>query len=208
MGVPNKRGRILPVKALHPQSRSIVEMIRSEESWSVGVAQGQDESNWVRSIRSSQSGSFWVPMPPDIPEANTETARFIGKIAMEALAAQCKDVEGANAELVNHPTLDALRNYVRLGTPGIIWPVSIRRIYDRDHSFSDLRAENFEVLHEWMILSTATEEYYCVIAIFGVEFAINLGGPELDGWQKWLATNNGRSPLLDAPTRDGGDVFR
>ena len=181
-------------------------MIRSEDGWSVGVAPGQDESRWIRSIRTAQQGSLYVPMPPDLPEANTETARFIGKVALEALAAQCGDVDGWNAELVNHPTLDALRDYVRLGIPTNLWPVAIRRIYDREHRFNDLRAQDFEILHEWMILSTAAGEYYCVIAIFGVEFVINLGGPELDGWNAWLAANGGRSPLLDAPPRDAEGV--
>jgi len=204
MGVPNKRGRVLPMQALHPQSRSILELFRCEDRWIVGAASGEDETAWIRSIRNSQGGSFWLPTPTDIPEANVHTARFIGKIALEALAAQCKDIEGWNAELVNHPTFDPLRNYVRLGVPAITWPVSIRRIYEREHRFNDHAFEDYEILHEWMILATDGGEYYCVIAIFGVEFAINLGGPQLDGWNAWLIAHDMRSPLLDAPSRESG----
>ena len=47
-----------------------------------------------------------------------------------------------------------------------------------------------------------------VVAIFGVEFVINLGGPELHGWNSWLAQNGSRSPLLDAPTRGVEDLLR
>ena len=32
-------------------------------------------------------------------------------------------------------------------------------------------------------------EVYAVIAIFGVEYVINLGGPELDGYEKWRKWN-------------------
>ena len=39
-------------------------------------------------------------------------------------------------------------------------------------------------------------EHYAVIAIFGVDYVINLGGPELSGYQNWLHSNNGRSPLI------------
>jgi hypothetical protein len=204
MGVPNKRGRVPPIRGLHPQSRSIIELMRSEDGWSVGVAPGQDEAQWVRSLTTSKGGSFYIPMPPDLPEANSETTRFIGKVALEVLAAKCQDVDGWNTELVDHPALDELRAYVRLGATAFVWPIGIRRIYDRERRFRDRAVEDYEVLHEWMILSTAGGEYYCVIAIFGVEFVINLGGPELDGWNAWLAANGTRSPLFEAPTQDGG----
>lgn len=207
MEVPNKRGRILPTVALHPQSRSIVELMRCDEGWSVGIAPGLDEARWIHSIATSEHGSLYVPFPPDLPEANAETARFIGKVALEALAEKCLQVEGWNVEIVNHTALDELRTYVRRGTPASVWPLGIRRIYDRDHRFNDTALEDFEVLHEWMIFATGGGEYYCVVAIFGVEFAINLGGPELEGWNGWLMANGMRSPLLEAPTGgDGGNA--
>jgi hypothetical protein len=48
-----------------------------------------------------------------------------------------------------------------------------------------------------MILRVAESEYYAVIAIFGIEYAINLGGPELEGYERWLKENDNRSPLYD-----------
>ena len=202
MGVPNKRERILPTMAFHAQSRSVVELARSEKGWAVSVAPGEDEGRWVNSLLTSKSGTLYVPVPPDVPEASVETARFIGKVAIEMLAALGSEEEW-NAELVDQAALDNLRTYVRRGTPTITWPVGIRRIYDREHRFSDQISDNFEVLHEWMILPTAGGEYYGVVAIFGVEFVINLGGPELDGWTAWLAKNKMRSPIFDATPRDG-----
>jgi hypothetical protein len=44
-------------------------------------------------------------------------------------------------------------------------------------------------------LVTTSQEHYAVIAFFGVEYTINLGGPELDGYVAWLQKNNNRSPL-------------
>jgi hypothetical protein len=176
--------------------------MRSEDGWSVGVAPGQDEARWIRSITTSKSGSFCIPIF-DLPGADSETARFIGKVALEVLAAQCQNADGWNTELVDHTALDELRAYVRLGAAAFVWPIGIRRIYDRERRFRDHAVEDYEVLHEWMILPTAGGEYCCVIAIFGVEFVINFGGPELDGWNAWLALNGMRSPLFGAPTRDG-----
>lgn len=52
------------------------------------------------------------------------------------------------------------------------------------------------MLHEWDILAIRdnktpqVSEYYVIIAIFGVEYAINLGRAELDGFHQWLKDNN------------------
>ena len=45
------------------------------------------------------------------------------------------------------------------------------------------------------ILLTPESEYFVVMALFGLEYAINLGGPEIDGYTNWLKHNMNRSPL-------------
>ncbi len=52
-----------------------------------------------------------------------------------------------------------------------------------------------QILFEHDFLVTEGNEWYFVIAIFGVEFAINLGGPEIEGYENWLHKNGHRSPL-------------
>jgi hypothetical protein len=108
-----------------------------------------------------------------------------------------------NDDIVEKQELDELRSYVRQGKPDFIWPVNIRRIYDANHQFSDELDPVFQVLHEWDILFIPNDfsknenegEFYVVVAILGVEYVINLGGPELDGYIKWLEENKGRSCL-------------
>lgn len=46
-----------------------------------------------------------------------------------------------------------------------------------------------------MFLYTPQGELYFVIAFFGREYAINMGGPEIDGLVSWFAANDNRSPL-------------
>jgi len=36
---------------------------------------------------------------------------------------------------------------------------------------------------------------YFVVALFGIQYSINLGGPEIEGFQQWLIDNNHQSPL-------------
>jgi hypothetical protein len=198
MSVPNKRGRIPPVQGLHPQSRTIIEMFHSPEDGTlcVGAADGEDESRWVASIKARQSGSFYIPAA-DFPPADFTTSRFIGKAALEILTAKCVAVAGANDEIVDKPELDELRQYVRRGVPKFVWPVGMRRIYPANFHFADAQHGPHQVLHEFMIHHVPEAEYYAVIAIFGIEYALNLGGPELDGFNAWLRSHNNRSPLYD-----------
>jgi len=42
---------------------------------------------------------------------------------------------------------------------------------------------------------------YLVICLFGSEFAINIGVPEIDGYERWLVENQNKSPLyMDGKT--------
>jgi len=67
-------------------------------------------------------------------------------------------------------------------------------IYPPDFLFVG-KGETFEVLHEYDILVTDSSEFYIVVALFGVEYALNLGGRKIDGYYEWLQHNNNRSPL-------------
>ncbi len=203
MGIPNKKGRIPIGTGFHPQSRTKVDFKIDKDGVSFFAAEGEDETKFINSIRTQSRGSFYISSAGE-PELNYETARFIGKIALETLAYQWIDIDGWNNELVDKVELDELRNYVRRGKPGLVWPIHIRRIYPAQHEFSDEIDDAFQVLHEWDILfipSTKDElselagEFYAIIAILGVEYAINLGGSELDGYLQWLKDNDQKSFL-------------
>ena len=193
--IPNKRGRIPPIRGIHLQSMLPIEVqkINEVEDISIGSMKELDESKWILSIKKNQGGTLILPMSAEPPN-DRALSRFIAKVGLEMLASKCIHVTGSNDELANQPELDEIRRYVRLGTPANIWPIHMRRIYPVDMRFAD-EEESFEVLNEWAILCTASQEYYAVIALFGAEYTINLGGPELDGYVTWLHNNNNRSPL-------------
>jgi hypothetical protein len=54
---------------------------------------------------------------------------------------------------------------------------------------------DFQVVHEFDVLATEWGEWFLVVAIFGTEFAINYGGPEIDGYLRWLEEHDNASPL-------------
>jgi len=124
--------------------------------------------------------------------------RFLAKVGIEVLAQRVLSVSGWNDEFVGNSGLDKIRRYVRRNE-GKDWPFAFRTLYSVNTVFSDAGVF-FDVPHEYTILVTPTSEYYLAIALFGVEFVINLGGQSLDGWAGWLSDNNGSSPLYPAPT--------
>lgn len=66
----------------------------------------------------------------------------------------------------------------RLGHIGPISNVrSILRL-----TLADSSGKEYEVLNEWTLLYTYKGEMYFVIAILGVEYAINVGGPVVQGY--------------------------
>ena len=50
-------------------------------------------------------------------------------------------------------------------------------------------------MHELDVLETDSDEWDLVLAIFGPEFALNIGGPEIDGYRKWITRHGDVSPL-------------
>lgn len=194
--IPSKKGNIPPIKSIDAKSGCEIEMRWSlEDGLSVNALKASEESHWINYLRSADSGRMYFPAPV-MPCEGLCTSRFIAKVGLEVLASRVADVPNSNTELVKNPQHDELRRFVRFGVPKTIWPVAIRKLYEHDHVFDDGNT-SFELLNEWTILVTETMEYYAVIAIFGVEYAINLGGPELSGYHNWLQRNNWRSPLIE-----------
>lgn len=127
--------------------------------------------------------------------------RLLAKMALEAMAYRILSFEhdanitGGIKEVVLDTQLDELRNFARTGMKPKSWPYHQRRIYDANHPFVEDNGERVQRLHEFDILVTDQSEYFFVIAILGVEFTINLGGPEISGYEKWLSENHYKSPL-------------
>ncbi|GMQ79286.1 MAG: hypothetical protein BMS9Abin02_1861 [Anaerolineae bacterium] len=128
----------------------------------------------------------------DLPDFRL-VSRFIGKVGLEALVHRTQSVPNWNQEIVEKEELDPLRDYVRFNK-GDIWPVRYRTLYPVNATFHD-STDYYEVLHEYDLLYTSRQELYIIVAIFGVEFALNIGGRQLDGYDEWLRTNVEASPL-------------
>lgn len=139
-----------------------------------------------------------------LPVQDAITSRFVGKIALEALAQKLIPLENGLDQLIDDKQFDPIRNHVCRGSPRI-WPCHIRRIYPHNKVWPDSAGETYQIIHEsdflipgiteWNEIGPVQAELYFVIVLWGLEFAINLGGPCIEGYKTWLYEHDNISPL-------------
>lgn len=191
--IPSKKKRIPVVQGFHLKSRSVVEFETTSEGLRVVV----NKNDVPRFLKTTvQGGVLYLPHPTK-PEEDKIFSRFIGKVAIEAMAHRVWKIPDAlDVDIIDHKGLDLLRNYVRYGDNNILWPIHQRELYPADALFfSEEENTYYDVPHEFTLLYTEKKELFLVLAIFGIEYTINIGGPELDGYIEWLQKNENNSPL-------------
>lgn len=198
-GVLSKKGRIPTVNGvlLENQKLSSISVSRPSEFPGSMLAQNPLMFEFKDGFRPSNTGKILIPkfdISMSLPSGTT-LSRFLGKIALEVIALRLSEHPEGIDYLVDEVQLDDLRNHACYGKISD-WPCSVRQIYDKNVPlFDDKTGEIYQVINEFDILLTELSEYYLVLAIFGIEFAINMGGAEIGGYYDWLRQNNNKSPL-------------
>ena len=188
----NKEGRIPTIQASCLPAKIIVEIERNEEGKSINITREEDISKFINSVSTSNTLEVYYP-EPSLPEGQV-VSRFLGKVAIETLALTGLNIPGGIDEIVDKPGLDELRNYVRIGSQRVNWTFHVRRIYPEDKVFYK-EGRECEILHSFNLMYTKSQELYLVLLLFGVEYCINMGGPEIDGYLEWLKQHEFKSPL-------------
>jgi hypothetical protein len=194
METPNKAGRIPSISAfLLPRLMELEWFFEKDGSLSVAPRNEKDCENLADYLLAHKRGKMIIveAQPPD----EKLISRFLGKVAIEVMAHRLLDQQGGLEFVSTDPQLDPLRKYVRFGEGPALWPFFSRRIYPEDKIFTDNIGRSYEVLHEYALLYTQQQELYLVLAIYGVEYTINLGSPTLEGYETWLRENAGKSYL-------------
>ncbi len=190
--IEGKRNRIPTEKAITMGGQ--VEILPTKDGLSVIY----EDERIIKKVIAAKSGRIYVPQYSN-PEPNNNTiSRFLGKVAIEFMTSRVLQIEGWNEEIVTKEQLDLLRNYVRYGSGPSIWQYNERRIYSEDQRFVDPsngRVVPYQVLHEMDLIYTENLEMFLVLAIMGLEFAINLANPSIRTYENWLKENNYKSIL-------------
>lgn len=202
--IPNKKEKIPAIKGIIENEEVTVrkKIINNEVTMGVEVSPELMD----RLMKKEGESRLFLPAFDEelLPPQNSVTSRFIAKIAFEALAVKIPNDQLWLNYLIDNPQFDAIRNHVRLGTTKN-WPCSIRRIYKTRQSWEF--DGNSQIIHESDFLlpnannaqldkdGNVLTEIYFIVAILGIEYAINIGGPEIGGYKKWLSEHNDVSPL-------------
>jgi hypothetical protein len=130
----------------------------------------------------------------DMPER--DMSRFLAKMALEVvyfrLGEELRDL------LLDSDHYDRIRIWARRGDNYNTWPFHKRRIFP-DDTLMRHPATGAWVRHGFAydLLLTSRPETFFVFCIFGNEYAINVGGPSIKGYEQWLERNDGQSPLIE-----------
>jgi hypothetical protein len=193
-GIENKRGLVPPMRGFVPGARMIADVWMDGKTLNLGGRNEKELLQLESALLKGRARRVYIPLTEEID--NRLMSRFLAKIAIEILAFRLMDVVGWEGELLD-PQLDPLRRFARVGDRPLAWPFSRRRIYGEDDVHNPHR-DGYQVLHEFTLLYTELRELYGVVCIFGEEFVINYGEPDIGGYTTWLAEHNGRSPLYFA----------
>lgn len=205
--IPNKKNKMPAIDGLLNGNYRIKLKRKLSHNEVVNEAEVTPEA-MDKLFNASEKATIIVPAFTNemLPPNNAITSRFLAKMALEAFADKLKDIENSLEDLVNDTEFDMIRNHARLGTIKN-WPCSIRRIYNYDKIGEYSDGLHGQMVHESDFLlipveknnNSSTEyimaEIYFVIALWGIKFAINMAGPEISGYENWLKTHNGESPL-------------
>jgi hypothetical protein len=188
--VPSKKGRIPPLQGRLDSGAPVIAHrdIKGDSFGSLSVDEGTAEQ-----LLKSEKGTLILPAGGELT-ANPFVSRFLAKAALEVMAQRLlKSPEGL-AYLVDEPQLDPVRNHARRGQPRE-WPYHSRRIYDANQSLRGKTGSALQIVHEYDFLQTEKGEMYFILALFGLELALNVGGPLIEGYTSWLEQHNQASPL-------------
>lgn len=201
--IPNKRGVAPPVEGVlwGTDIELSMELGRRGHPHSLWATKERDSSRFVEHLFSHSEGLLVFPLSAAVQEKLL--ARLLAKVALEFFTERIYQVPGWEEPALDDPQLDALRTFARRGDRPAQWPYNERRIYAEDSKFIGENGEEYQTVHEADFLYTSQNELYSVVCIFGVEYAINMGGPDIDGYKRWLTENNDASPLYLKPQSPG-----
>jgi hypothetical protein len=188
--IPSKRGRVPSAQGLLlPGFPIALHKTVKEPLPTLAVMEAKAIDHIVKEGR----GTILLVKEEPLPESSI-VSRFLAKVAVEALADRLRVHPGGLDYVVDETQLDEIRRYAREGYPRR-WPHHARRIYDANRHSPDAAGREVQVVHEFDLLMTPWNELFLVVAVFGLELVINFGGPEIDGYVRWLEENGSVSPL-------------
>ncbi|MDC0679011.1 hypothetical protein [Sorangium atrum] len=161
---------------------------------------GRDIDRYEKALQHNDSRGepslFAFPIDRDPPQR--EMARFLAKMALEALALWVHDSPTGLDNLIDSPHFDRIRHFARRGDNFDEWPYGRRRIFPEETLMRHpISGEWVQAGFGYDLFLTKRRETFFVFCLYGVEYVINTGGPSIAGYNEWLADHHGISPFVE-----------
>lgn len=200
--IPNKKNRMPQMQALYNGKFPVqlwYDVKQDDIKWYVDA-----DVETLNEILDKKTEDFVFPAFTNetVIQNSIIISRLLAKMALETLADRLKTLKGSLDELINFKEFDLIRNHARRGVISE-WPCSIRRIYGMDDLWKCEDGKLKQKIHEsdFLVIDKGGKGemryviLYFVIVLWGMEFAINMAEPEIEGYNNWVNQHNGLSPL-------------
>ncbi|NRT89473.1 HNH endonuclease [Clostridium beijerinckii] len=189
--VESKKGKVPPAKGLLNFKYPVTARKYTKGGLAGTVEVATDEA--LEEIMNRKDSMIIFPDEVPLPSGSI-VSRFLAKVALEVLAQRLANHPDGLEYLVDEEQFDLIRNHARKGETAE-WPFHVRQIYDENKSWLSKNGQSIQLMFEYDILVTKENEWYFVLVLFGTEFTINYGAPEIEGYLSWLKENDNESPL-------------
>jgi hypothetical protein len=199
MGLPTKKGRQPAFSGIQLSSGTAVTLrVSNDGEIHVSAKNATDLERIVNHADRDESygiHAFGINLKLDPPKR--EMSRLLAKMALERAYVDFAKASPPATQLIFDPYFDHLRQWARVGDNFSEWPFHQRTIYPREALMRHPQTGAWVragISHG--LFHTDAPETYFSICLYGTEFVINAGGPNVEGFDNWLEQHNNESPYL------------
>jgi hypothetical protein len=198
-GLRTKGGKQTPLLATHLSSGFDVAISR-EANGDINVKAEKGKTSSEIKWHLDQDEEFGLhafAVNFDIDPPQREMSRLLAKVAVERCFCDFQRANKSSDQLIFDRYFDNIRRWARYGDNFPHWPYHQRTIYPQETQM------RHPVTDEWVkagigqgLFHTPSPETYYSVVLYGTEFVINVGGPNIEGFERWLTQNDNASPHL------------
>lgn len=187
--IESKKGKI-PTINNFPNEINKIRQISSDTFLYIGLDNDTSKETIRKTVQTFSN--YNTIIDKEILQKDCVTCRLLAKMAVEYFVFSLDQSEEACEYVRTDSVFKDIIHYARFD-PRMNWDYNVRRYYALNKFHEDKIFD--EINWECDLLFTEEGEIYYVVIMFGIEYAINLGGASVDGYKRWLKKYNWISPL-------------
>lgn len=196
LNIVSKKGRIPNDKGFMIEPETEVEF-HTDKNKNNSISFNDEEA--ILNIFNKDTFEVFIPIFSSPGKDNIHVSKFLGKIAIEALALSAQRNKLNIEENTSQESLDNLKRFVRKGNKNEYWPYHERQLYHPDAGLQNPETkEYFTIVTAMGFIYTNNFFLFHQFLILGTEFTIDLTNPTTSNIVEWFEKNNNRSPVLES----------